>query len=276
MPLDPDTKKVVDEFYRLEIPEVFDIDLAEARREYVAAKIPETREPVFQVSDEVASGRGGDVPVRIYRPSDDQFLPAVVFFHGGGWVIGDVESHDQTCRLLANGSECVVVSVDYRCAPEHRYPAAAEDCYTATQWVGEHASKLGIDVDRVAVGGDSAGANLAAAAALMARDRGGTPLAFQLLVYPPVEATFSRESAVENANGYVLSVAAMKWYWDQYVPDLSRREESYCAPIHATDLRGLPPVFVMVAEYDPLRDGCIAYAERLAADGVQTLSLIHI
>ena len=208
--------------------------------------------------------------MRVYRPAADGTFPVLVYFHGGGWVIGGLDTHDGTCRLLCRDAGCVVVSVDYRLAPEHRYPAAAEDCYAATQWLADHASEIGIDPARIAVGGDSAGGNLAAAVALMARDRGTPTLAFQLLIYPVTDADFTRGSYIDNAEGYFLTTASMEWFWGHYVPDEATRSEAYCAPQQAKDLAGLPPALVLTAEFDPLRDEGEAFAARLKEAGVAT------
>jgi acetyl esterase len=208
--------------------------------------------------------------VRIYKPEGRPPLPALVYFHGGGWVIGSLETHDGACRELANRIGCAVVSVDYRLAPESRYPAAAEDCYAATQWVAENAKALGVDAKRIAIGGDSAGGNLAAVVALMARDRGGPALRHQLLIYPVTDADFERASYRENAEGYLLTTKAMAWFWGHYVPELAQRQDGYAAPLRAKDLAGLPPAFVLTAEFDPLRDEGEAYAKRLAQAGVPT------
>jgi acetyl esterase len=185
-------------------------------------------------------------------------------------VIGSLETHDGSCRELANRVGCVVVSVDYRLAPEHRYPAAAEDCFAATNWVAENAAALGVDPKRIAIGGDSAGGNLAAAVALMARDRSGPALRHQLLIYPVTDADFTCASYRENAEGYLLTTKAMEWFWGHYVPDAVLRKEAYAAPLQAKDLAGLPPAFVITAEYDPLRDEGEAYAKRLQQAGVRT------
>jgi acetyl esterase len=196
--------------------------------------------------------------------------PVLVYLHGGGWVIGTLDSYDATCRELAQGAGCVVVSVDYRLAPEHRYPAAPEDCYAAVQWVAANAASLGADAKRLAVGGDSAGGNLSAVVSQMARDRGGPAIRFQLLIYPVTDADFTRRSYVDNAEGYLLTTASMRWFWDHYVPEQAKRAEPYASPLRAADLSGLPPAWVCTAEFDPLRDEGEAYAKRLQQAGVST------
>ena len=226
------------------------------------------KERVHAVEDRTIPGPAGEIPVRIYRPSAATGLPVLVYFHGGGWVICDLETHDPTCRAISNGADCVVVSVDYRLAPEHKFPAAADDAYAATAWVAAHASELGADASRVAVGGDSAGGNLTAAVALMARDRGGPPLAFQVLIYPVLDLASESASRKENGEGYFLTAAGMTWYEEQYLRDDADRKNVLASPLLADDLAGLPPALVVTAEYDPLRDEGEAYGRRLNEAGV--------
>jgi acetyl esterase len=223
---------------------------------------------VAEVQDVRAAGPGGDLPIRVYTPGERATAGGLVFFHGGGFVIGSIETHDAMCRSIANAAGVVVASVDYRLAPEHKYPAAAEDAYAATCWIAEHAERFGIDARRIAVGGDSAGGNLATVAALMARDRGGPPLAFQLLLYPVTDADLERPSHLEYAEGYLLTRAAMAWFWDHYLSDPSESEQAYAAPLRAADLSRLPPTLVITAECDPLCDEGEAYAQRLEQAGV--------
>lgn len=225
-------------------------------------------EPVAHVEDRTVPGPAGEIPVRVYRPTDDTGLPVLVWFHGGGWTIGSLETHDNTCRSLANAVGCVVVSVDYRLAPEHKFPAAAEDAFAATQWVAQHASELGGDPKRIAVGGDSAGGNLAAVVSLLARDGGGPALAFELLVYPVTDHEFESPSMHENATGYFLELESMRWFYNQYLRDERDGADWRFSPARAADLSGLPPAFVLTAEFDPLRDQGEAYAGQLEAAGV--------
>jgi acetyl esterase len=217
----------------------------------------------------ITVGGGIELPVRIYRPVEATGpQPVVVFFHGGGWVIGNIESHDNTVRALAHQTGAVCVSVDYRLAPEHRFPAAAEDCYGATVWVAEHADELGVDRHRIAVAGDSAGGNLAAVVALMARDRAHPTVAFQALIYPCTDMNpDSWPSMRDNAEGMFLTTESMRWFYGHYAAD-EHRTDPYASPYHAPDLSGLPPAIVITAEYDPLRDEGEAYAQRLAEAGV--------
>jgi acetyl esterase len=213
------------------------------------------------VENRTIPGRGGPIRVRVYRPRGAR--GTIAYFHGGGWVIGDLDSHDETCRRLAVGANAVVVSVDYRRAPETPYPGAVHDCYDATEWVAANPEFP----EPLAVAGDSAGGNLAAATALMARDEGGPDLAFQLLIYPVTDTNFDTASYAENAEGYLLTRRAMQWFWDHYAPEIASREEPYCAPLRSSDLSGLPPAFVMTAEFDPLRDEGEAYARALEEAG---------
>jgi acetyl esterase len=223
-------------------------------------------EPVARIENRTVPGPAQPIPVRVYQPSLAGGLPAVMFFHGGGFVLCGLDSHDRECRSLANQSGCVVIAVDYRLAPEHRYPAAAEDCYAATRYVAEHAREFGIDGGRIAVCGDSAGGNLAAVVALMARDRGGPSLRYQLLVYPLTDFTDDSPS-IREFNGVFLSAAMMDWFADSYVPQADRRQP-YASPLLASDLRGLPSAYVITAECDMVRDQGEAYARKLQAAGV--------
>jgi acetyl esterase len=234
----------------------------------MAAMAPQVEgEAVKHVEDRTIPGPAGEIPIRIYRPADGT-LPALVYFHGGGWVIGNLDSHDLVCRMLANRSGAVVISVDYRLAPEHKYPAAADDSYAATKWVADNASELDIDPNAIAVGGDSAGGNLAAVVSLMAKEKGGPKLAMQMLVYPVTDYSFETASYTDNAEGYFLTRDAMVWFWDHYLNDRSEGSQPQASPLQATDLSGLPPAWVITAEYDPLRDEGEAYAEKLREAGV--------
>ncbi len=225
-------------------------------------------EPVASVDDRAVPGPAGDIPVRVYRPTDDSALPLVVYFHGGGWVIGSLETHDNSCRALANAVGCVVVSVDYRLAPDHKFPAAVEDAFAATQWIAAHAGDVGGDSARVAVAGDSAGGNLAAVVSILARDHGRPELVFQTLVYPATDCERDSESMRQNAEGYFLERESMRWFDGHYLRDERDREDWRFSPLRADSLAGLPAAFVLTAEFDPLRDQGEAYAHRLEAAGV--------
>lgn len=254
-------------------PPVQDMTGAQARALIKSRFVPAARpEPVAEVADRTVDGRDGPIPVRVYRPCAAGPLPIVVYAHGGGFVFCDLDSHDGLCRNIANLVPAVVVSVDYRLAPENSWPAAAEDMYAVARWAAENAAALGGDPGRLAVGGDSAGGNLAAVTAIMARDRGGPMPAAQLLLYPVIAPDFDTESYRLFGQGYYNPKPAMRWYWDSYVPSLEDRAHPYAAPLNA-DLRGLPPAVLVIAGHDPLRDEGLAYAAALTAAGVPTAQL---
>jgi acetyl esterase len=270
MPLDPEAKAVLD--VMAGAPDVDPFSIAPTvMREAFAAMSGEVEGPdVEKVEMKDVDGPAGTIPVRVYTPDGDGERPCLVYFHGGGFVVCDLDSHDVTCRELANGAGCLVVSVDYRLAPEAKFPAAPEDCYAATEWVAQHASELGIDVHRIAVGGDSAGGNLATAVALMCRERNGPTLTHQLLIYPVTDNRFDTISYKENGVGYFLSADMMRWFWHHYLESESDGDNPLASPLRAPDLSGLPSATLLTAQYDPLRDEGRAYAERLQAAGVQT------
>jgi acetyl esterase len=276
VPLDPAAKALMDALDDA-FPRVETMTGAEARAQLkrTVASLATDPEPVGRVENRSIPGPDGSVPVRIYWPQElpGAPLPALVYFHGGGWVICDLDTHDPTCRAVTNNVGCVVVSVDYRLAPEHKFPAAAEDAYAATLWVAANATDLGVDATRVAVGGDSAGGNLTAAVALMARDRHTPDIVFQLMVYPVTDITsMETPSYRDNGEGYFLTATAMEWYRRQYLTDLSEASHPYASPLQAADLSGLPPALVITAELDPLRDEGEAYASRLRESGVPATS----
>ncbi|GIO24067.1 alpha/beta hydrolase [Oceanobacillus sp. J11TS1] len=225
-------------------------------------------EEVGKVEDRLIPGLEGEIPVRIYTPEGQGPFPVLVFYHGGGWVIGNLDTVDVPCRLLTNRANCVVVSVDYRLAPEHKFPAAINDAYAAVCWVVENASSIQADPSHVAVGGDSAGENLAAVVTLMARDKGGPSIHFQMLIYPVTNHSYHTDSYRENADGYYLTKDTMVWFWNHYLPDDDTGKHPYASPLLADDLSGLPPALVITAEFDPLRDEGESYAERLRLAGV--------
>ena len=226
-----------------------------------------TPEEVASVEDRSIPGPGGDIPVRIYKVSSDANQPALVYFHGGGWVVCDLDTHDSVCRALANAANCTLISVDYRLAPEHKYPAASDDCFAATRWVADNAADLGIDAGRIAVGGDSAGGHLTAVITQMARDQGGPALIAQVLHCPVTNLDYSTASYRDNAEGYGLGLDTMEWFWNHYVSDPSQAAEVGVSPLRA-ELSNLPPALVQTAEFDPLRDEGAQYAEKLQAAGV--------
>jgi acetyl esterase len=238
--------------------------VAQARAFHIqdAAALNGAAVPVAAVADRAVPGPGGDLPVRVYTPEGEAPFPIVVFFHGGGWVVGTLDTYDPLCRALAAAVPAVVVSVDYRLAPEHRWPAAVEDAYAATLWASRHAAELGGAQHRLAVAGDSAGGNLAAVVALGARDRGGPAIAFQLLVYPALDAAGDTGSWREYAEGFHLTAAGMRWYWDHYLGGADGAAPD-ASPLRAAFLGGLPPALVVTADHDVLRDEGEAYAARL-------------
>ncbi len=269
MTLDPQAKKIIDATNALGLPPMEQMSPAQAResmRARTAGLGPV--EDVARVDDHRVPVEGGEIPVRCYTPAGSGPFPVYVYFHGGGWVIGDIDTHDGICRSMANAAACVVASVDYRLAPEHKYPVAVQDAFAATRWVAGNSARLGLDAGRMAVGGDSAGGNLAAAVALMSRDESGPPLALQVLVYPVTHHSFDTPSYKEHAEGYLLTRTAMRWFWNHYLRRPEDGMEPHASPLLARSLHGLPPALVITAEYDPLRDEGEAYAARLREAGV--------
>jgi len=254
-------------------PPVHEMSGGEARALIRSRLVPPAQpESIGEVADRSVEGQGGPIPVRVYRPEAVGPLPIVVYAHGGGFVFCDLDSHDGLCRNIANLVPAVVVSVGYRLAPEHSWPAAAEDVYAVTCWASDNAAALGADPGRLVVGGDSAGGNLAAVTAVLARDRGGPMPAAQLLLYPVIAADFDTESYRLFGQGYYNPKPALQWYWDCYVPSFEDRAHPYATPLNA-DLRGLPPAVVVVAGHDPLRDEGLAFGAALEAAGVPTVQL---
>lgn len=264
MSLHPQVVQLLERAAKSPLPPYYEVPAHVARRIY-----RDTRAALSPKPPEVAEARlliaPGPIALRAYRPlgsKPEEKLPALVYFHGGGWVIGDLDTHDVLCRQLANGARCAVYSVDYRMGPEHPFPAAVEDCLAATAFVaGRH--------ERVAVGGDSAGGNLAAVVALLAREAGGPAIAFQLLIYPATDQRMQHPSIQRNGEGYLLTKKAMDYFQAQYLPGTQDRVDWRASPLLAKSLAGLPPAYVMTAGYDPLVDEGRAYAERMASQGVQ-------
>ncbi len=271
MALDPAAAALLEQIEAAGLPPLNELPHVDAR---VAAdgfiELAGPGEPVADVTDRVVPGPAGDIPVRIYTPAGEPngAWPCLVYLHGGGWVIGGLDTVDAICRILANRAGCKVVSVDYRLSPEHKFPTPFDDGYAAVEWVHDHAAEIDVDPARLAVGGDSAGGNLSAAIALKARDEGGPPLRYQLLVYPVMNHGFDTESYRDNADGYLLTRDMMEWFWGHYLTSDDHGAHPLASPLRAADLAGLPPAMVITAEYDPLRDEGEAYADRLAAAGV--------
>lgn len=268
MALDPQARTVLNQMEKSGGPPINELSVEEARKASEAlASMQGIPEPVAGAQDRTLPGPGGEIPARIYTPFGKEPFPVLVYFHGGGWVLGDIESSDGLCRTLANTTGCIVVSVGYRLAPEHPFPAAVDDAFYATQWAAANASAFNGDPLRLAVSGDSAGGNLAAVVAQIARDRGKPAIQFQLLIYPATDAACDTPSYSENAEGYFLTKAAMQWFWNHYVPkDVDRRHPN-ASPLRADNFAGLPPALVITAEFDPLRDEGERYARRMQAAG---------
>jgi acetyl esterase len=269
MPLDSQAQAFLEQLAAAGAPPLHELSVAEARQVIVTLFGTQgDPEPVGAVEERTIPGAGGEMPARIYSPYGTGPFPVLVYFHGGGWVIGDLEAYDATCRALTNAAGCLVVAMEYRLAPEHKFPAAPEDCYAATCWVAANAAAIGGDPRRIAVGGDSAGGNLAAVVAQRARDRGGPALVYQLLVYPVTNYGYDTASYRENADGYLLTRDAMVWFWNHYLRSAADGNNPLASPLRANDLRDLPPAMVLTAEFDPLRDEGEAYAMRLQEAGV--------
>ncbi len=282
MPIDRQVQRLLDHYNRFGVPPFNTLTLEEARQQ--PTLVDAAREVLGQSGEDVSpelvgdvtnlaiSGPGGDLPIRIYRPKGSGPFPVLVYFHGGGWVLGNLENTDAACRALTNMAQCLVVSVNYRKAPEHPYPAAVDDAYAAVQWVFENAANIDGDPLRVAVGGESAGGNLAAVVCLRARDQGDPLPIYQALIYPVTNYAFDTPSYEENADNPALSRETMRWFWQQYLPDEQAGQQPYASPLRAPDLSGLPPAVIITAEYDPLRDEGEAYARRLRDAGVPVVS----
>ena len=265
MPLHPSCEAILP-MYSAMLTITPDSDPVVVRAAMEAARVAMPEYPLHSVENALA----GNVPVRIYRPSDATGLGVVVWFHGGGWVLGSVDSHDNLCRQLSDEANAVVVSVEYRLAPEAKFPAALDDCITAWNWVAKEIESYGGDPDRMVIGGDSAGGNLAAAACLVLRDEGGPQPIAQLLVYPVTDYEFESASMRDNAVGYGLERSDMQWFYKQYAENEEQCADWRMSPLRAADVSGLPPALVLTAEYDPLRDQGNAYAARLSSSGVAT------
>ena len=274
--LHPDARALLDLIEERKLPAMHTLTPVDARAFYRDRRFFTQPAPpdVGGVIDTRCKGPHGAVPLRIYRPlgagaspTKASALPALVYYHGGGWTIGDLDTHDVLCRELCNGASAVVVAVDYRMGPEHRFPAAVDDCIAATAWVHRQASELGIDPARLAVGGDSAGGYLAAVVAIAARDGGTVPIAYQLLIYPATDMRRGHPSHTENGNGYLLTTETIGYYHDHYIADPAHDLDWRASPLLHPDLSRLPPALVLTAGFDPLRDEGFEYANRLVAAG---------
>jgi acetyl esterase len=270
MPLHPQCKAFLDQLAAMGGKQLYEMSPVEARA--TGAALNDLGVPVQEVArieNRTVPGPAQPIPIRCYKPVASGTLPVLVYFHGGGWVLGGLESHDRECRALANLSGCTVIAVDYRLAPEHPFPAAVEDAYAATRYIADHATEFSIDPQRLAVGGDSSGGNLAAVVTLMARETGDPKIAFQLLVYPAVDFTDTdRPSMVQYAEGHFLTRPLMDYFSNLYVPKAEDRRRVHASPLFASDFRGLPPAMVITAECDLIRDQGELYAQKLKEAGV--------
>ena len=275
MAIDPQMRSVIERINSSGSPPFYTVGATEARRLYKEARaflsppVPE----VGAVRDLAASGPAGPIALRLYRGLGtvaDASLPLLVYFHGGGWTIGDLDTHDNVCRTLANNARCAVIAVDYRMGPEHKFPAAVDDCIAATRWVAGQAAALGVDAERIAVGGDSAGGNLATVVAITLRDADGPPLVFQALVYPATDQRMDTASHARLGDGYLLTRNNMLWFRDNYLAPADY-DDWRASPIRAADLARLPPAHIITAGFDPLLDEGRAYSDRLVAAGVPVL-----
>ncbi|MCK2094439.1 alpha/beta hydrolase [Thauera aromatica] len=285
MPLTPAARSLLDMIYRVGAPRFHELSVAQARRSFEKLQFafcPDA--PAVASTFEVPIPRpdGSVLLARLYRPLSSrpaEHLPVLVYFHGGGWCVGDVPSYDALCRELANASACAVLSVDYRLAPEHPFPAAVDDARLAFDWVAGHAETLGIDAGRIALGGDSAGGNLAIVTALARREAGGLQPRFLLLIYPSTEIISTRASRARYAEGFFLDRESLRWFFERYLPQ-GNSEDWRASPMRAPSLAGLPPMLLIGAEFDPLIDDCAAFAARVNAEGgvvdfVETAGMVH-
>jgi len=254
------------------LPQVWQAPLAEIRENtklHIALKQPLLQ--IDSVEHRVIAGPTSDLPIRIYRPSNENNLPALVFFHGGGWVLNFLDIYEPALRKIAKNANFIVIAVEYQKAPEHSYPAPLDDCYATLKWVIENAEELGIDLAAIGVGGDSAGGNLASSVALKACNEKLISLAFQLLIYPCNDSTMNYPSATNFSQGYGLTTQAMKWFWDQYLSKVSDKDDPYAVPAKAKSLRGVAPAILIAAEFDPLTDDVKNYYQKLIKDSVPAI-----
>ena len=269
MPLNSQTRILLNQIKELGLPPLNELNPVQAREQAAMGdQFSPKPEPVASVKNCIIPSSEIDIPIRIYTPAGNPPFPIVVFFHGGGWVVGNLEAADSICRTLANQVGCIVVSVDYRLAPEHKFPAAVEDAYTATEWVAKNAASFQGDPERIAVGGDSAGGNLAAVVALMSRDRNFPSLVYQLLFYPATQYGFDTDSHRQNGKDYLLTIELLVWFWHHYLSSAADGQNPHASPLLADNLSNLPPALIITAEYDPLRDEAEAYGNRLQDAGV--------
>ncbi|CEJ96210.1 Lipase [Caballeronia glathei] len=275
--LEPATQQFIDALSAQKGPPIYTLSPADARNVLAGAQAqPVTKQPAKIEDRVISAGPTGHISIRIVRPEHAKgTLPVVMYFHGGGWVLGDKNTHDRLVREIANGAQAAVVFVDYDRSPETKYPVPIEEAYAATRYVADHAQEFGVDASRMAVAGDSVGGNMAAAVTLLAKERGGPALRAQVLFYPVTDANFETGSYNEFANGPWLTKNAMKWFWDAYAPNPADREKITASPLRASleQLKGLPPATVITDENDVLRDEGEAYARKLSQAGVRVTSV---
>jgi acetyl esterase/lipase len=273
VPLDPLVKGFLDQMAAVPGPKMWEVPASAAREVFAAMMqlVGPKDVPIGKVQNLTMPGPGGEIALRSYAPvaAKGEPLPTLVFFHGGGYVIGNLETHDGLCRMLANESGARVIAVDYRMAPEHKFPAAVEDAYAAVNWIEDNAASLGVDANRIAVGGDSAGGGLAAVVSQMAKEKGDPKIVFQMLLFPVTQIGNETTSMREFGEGYFLEAETLKWFFKHYLPDDADRSDPRISPLVAKDVAGLPPAYVMLGGYDPLHDEGQAYADKLRAAGVK-------
>ena len=271
MPLDPQIETILALIKQSGLPEVWQITPDQGREQYLTrVRRLEVKQSIYRTQDRRIAGPGGDIPIRVYWPREakaGELFPVLLWLHGGGFVIGNLDTHDSACRMLAEQADCMVVAVDYRLAPECKFPGAVDDCHAVLRWLALHGSEISVDAKRIAVGGDSAGGNLAAVLSILARDEGYPPIALQLLIYPCTAPEPEMASHHKFAEGYVLSRRSIVWFYKHYQRSKSDANDFRFAPLVMDDLSRLPPAFVLVAGYDPLRDEGIEYAKRLIEGG---------
>jgi acetyl esterase len=272
MPLDPIMKAFLDQMALQPAPKMHELPAPAARQMFAALmELAGPKDvPIGKVANLTCPGPDGDIPLRIYTPvaPSSDVLPALLFFHGGGFVIGNLDTHDGLCRMIANEAGVRVIAVDYRLSPEHKYPAAIEDASAALKFVEANAPQLGVDANRLAIGGDSAGGNIAAVIAQIAKENGGPSLAFQLLFFPVTQIGEETSSFRSFAEGFFLEKAGLEWFYRAYLPDGANRKDPHISPLMASSLEGLPPAYLAIAEFDPLHDEGLAYGEKLKKAGV--------
>jgi len=279
MPLDPLVKAFLDQMKAVPGPKMSELPTAAARETFAGLMqmVGPHDVPVGKTENITVPSKDGGIPIRVYSPvaAGGDPMPALVYYHGGGFVIGNVETHDGLCRVMANEGGFRVISVDYRLAPEHKYPAAFDDALAALLWIGQNAAEIGVDAGRIAVGGDSAGGALAAEVAQAAKAKGGLALAAQMLLFPVTQIGEETSSLREFAVGYFLEKETLDWFYASYLPDGADRNDPKISPLRAKDLTGLPPAFVMLGGFDPLHDEGMQYADKLRAAGVKVTVADH-